>query len=61
MRKPINYIITNLALADFARSLETGMMATPSNAVGYIYLGKTQCQMDGFFVAYLGTLIFITG
>jgi len=56
MRKPINYIITNLALADFARSIESGIMGISSNAAGYIYLGKWRCQMDAYIVSNLGTL-----
>jgi len=59
LRKPINYIITNLALADFARSIESGIMGISSNAAGYVFMGKKQCRMDAYIVSNLGTLIFI--
>jgi len=43
LREPINFIVTNLAVADLLRAIECGVMTISSNATGYIFLGKWYC------------------
>jgi len=54
LREPINFIVTNLAVADLLRAIECGVMTIPSNATGYIFLGKWYCQFDGYVVSVFG-------
>ncbi|XP_076814525.1 pinopsin-like [Clavelina lepadiformis] len=51
LRKPINYIIVNLAVADLASASSGCLIAIFTNAVGYFYLGKYVCQFAGYTVS----------
>ncbi|CAK8681188.1 pinopsin-like isoform X2 [Clavelina lepadiformis] len=51
LRKPINYIIVNLAVADLASTLIGCTIPIFTNAVGYFYLGKYVCQFLGYTVS----------
>ncbi|KAI9525060.1 hypothetical protein NQZ68_012573 [Dissostichus eleginoides] len=54
LRKPLNYIIVNLAIADFLVSLIGGVISFLTNAKGYFFLGKWACVLEGFAVTYFG-------
>jgi len=40
LRKPVNFIINNLAVADLLRAIEPDSVSIPSNAAGYIFQGQ---------------------
>ncbi|CAM4728181.1 unnamed protein product [Leuciscus chuanchicus] len=54
LRKPLNYIIVNLSLADFLVSLTGGTISFLTNYHGYFFLGKWACVLEGFAVTYFG-------
>ncbi|XP_041938880.1 vertebrate ancient opsin-like [Alosa sapidissima] len=54
LRKPLNYIIVNLSVADFFMSLVGGSISFLNNANGYFILGNWACVTEGFVVTYLG-------
>ncbi|CAK8681195.1 unnamed protein product [Clavelina lepadiformis] len=51
LRKPINYLIVNLAVADLANASIGCTIPIFTNAVGYFYLGKYVCQFAGCTVS----------
>lgn len=57
LRQPLNYIIVNLAIADFLVSLTGGVISFLTNARGYFFLGKWACVMEGFAVTFFGKFI----
>ncbi|KAG7246884.1 hypothetical protein CRUP_038079, partial [Coryphaenoides rupestris] len=54
LRQPLNYIIVNLAIADFLVSLTGGLISFMTNARGYFFLGTWACVLEGFAVTYFG-------
>ncbi|XP_028844935.1 vertebrate ancient long opsin b [Denticeps clupeoides] len=54
LRKPLNYIIVNLSVADFLVSLIGGTISFLTNAKGYFFLGNWACVLEGFAVTYFG-------
>ena len=54
LRQPLNYIIVNLAIADFLVSLTGGVISFLTNARGYFFLGKWACILEGFAVTFFG-------
>lgn len=54
LRQPLNYIIVNLAIADFLVSLTGGLISFVTNARGYFFLGKWACVLEGFAVTFFG-------
>uniref|UniRef100_A0A665UGA1 Vertebrate ancient opsin-like n=1 Tax=Echeneis naucrates TaxID=173247 RepID=A0A665UGA1_ECHNA len=54
LRQPLNYIIVNLAIADFLVSLTGGLISFLTNARGYFFLGKWACVLEGFAVTFFG-------
>jgi len=54
LRQPLNYIIVNLAIADFLVSLTGGLISFLTNARGYFFLGTWACVLEGFAVTYFG-------
>lgn len=54
LRQPLNYIIVNLAIADFLVSLTGGLISFLTNARGYFFLGKWACILEGFAVTFFG-------
>lgn len=57
LRQPLNYIIVNLAIADFLVSLTGGVISFLTNAKGYFFLGKWACVLEGFAVTFFGKFI----
>ncbi len=58
LRQPLNYIIVNLAIADFLVSLTGGLISFLTNARGYFFLGKWACVLEGFAVTFFGSSLF---
>ncbi|XP_076811787.1 pinopsin-like [Clavelina lepadiformis] len=56
LRKPINYLIVNLAVADLANASIECLISIFTNAVGYFYLGKYVCQFLGYTVSVFNRL-----
>lgn len=54
LRQPLNYIIVNLAIADFLVSLTGGLISFLTNTRGYFFLGKWACVLEGFAVTFFG-------
>ncbi|XP_049592824.1 vertebrate ancient long opsin a [Syngnathus scovelli] len=54
LRQPLNYIIVNLAIADFLVSLTGGLISFLTNARGYFFLGRWACVLEGFAVTFFG-------
>ncbi|KAM9365822.1 vertebrate ancient long opsin a [Pholidichthys leucotaenia] len=54
LRQPLNYIIVNLAAADFLVSLTGGLISFLTNARGYFFLGRWACVLEGFAVTFFG-------
>nr|XP_033799595.1 vertebrate ancient opsin-like [Geotrypetes seraphini] len=54
LRQPLNYIIVNLAVADFLVSVVGGSISFVTNSKGYFYLGAWACVLEGFAVTFLG-------
>lgn len=54
LRQPLNYIIVNLAIADFLVSLTGGLISFLTNARGYFFLGRWACVVEGFAVTFFG-------
>lgn len=54
LRQPLNYIIVNLAIADFLVSITGGLISFLTNARGYFFLGRWACVLEGFAVTYFG-------
>lgn len=54
LRQPLNYIIVNLALADFLVSLTGGLISFLTNSRGYFFLGHWACVLEGFAVTFFG-------
>ncbi|CAL8368629.1 vertebrate ancient long opsin a [Gadus morhua] len=54
LRQPLNYIIVNLAIADFLVSLTGGLISFLTNARGYFFLGTWACVLEGFAVTFFG-------
>ncbi|CAL8255420.1 unnamed protein product [Lota lota] len=54
LRKPLNYIIVNLAIADFLVSLTGGLISFLTNARGFFFLGTWACVLEGFAVTFFG-------
>ncbi|XP_029466631.1 opsin-VA-like [Rhinatrema bivittatum] len=54
LRQPLNYIIVNLAVADFLVSIVGGTISFITNSKGYFYLGAWACVLEGFAVTFLG-------
>lgn len=57
LRKPLNYIIVNLSVADFLVSLTGGVISFLTNARGYFFLGAWACVLEGFAVTFFGELL----
>lgn len=60
LRQPLNYIIVNLALADFLVSLVGGTISVLTNYQGYFFLGTWACVLEGFAVTFFGKSTFQT-
>lgn len=54
LRQPLNYIIVNLAIADFLVSITGGLISFLTNARGYFFLGRWACVLEGFAVTFFG-------
>lgn len=54
LRQPLNYIIVNLAIADFLVSLTGGVISFLTNSRGYFFLGRWACVLEGFAVTFFG-------
>uniref|UniRef100_A0AAV2JNP7 G-protein coupled receptors family 1 profile domain-containing protein n=1 Tax=Knipowitschia caucasica TaxID=637954 RepID=A0AAV2JNP7_KNICA len=54
LRQPLNYIIVNLAIADFLVSLTGGIISFLTNTRGYFFLGHWACILEGFAVTFFG-------
>lgn len=54
LRQPLNYVIVNLAIADFLVSLTGGLISFLTNARGYFFLGRWACVLEGFAVTFFG-------
>lgn len=54
LRQPLNYVIVNLALADFLVSLSGGVISFLTNARGFFFLGRWACVLEGFAVTFFG-------
>ncbi|XP_076025423.1 vertebrate ancient long opsin a [Genypterus blacodes] len=54
LRQPLNYIIVNLAIADFLVSLTGGLISFLTNARGFFFLGRWACVLEGFAVTFFG-------
>ncbi|XP_054655084.1 vertebrate ancient long opsin a isoform X1 [Dunckerocampus dactyliophorus] len=54
LRQPLNYVIVNLAIADFLVSLTGGLISFLTNARGYFFLGQWACVAEGFAVTFFG-------
>ncbi|XP_067285204.1 vertebrate ancient long opsin b isoform X2 [Pseudorasbora parva] len=54
LRKPLNYIIVNLSVADFLVSLTGGTISFLTNSRGYFFLGVWACVLEGFAVTFFG-------
>ncbi|KYO42267.1 opsin-VA [Alligator mississippiensis] len=54
LRQPVNYVIVNLAVADFLVSLTGGTISFFTNLKGYFYMGRWACVMEGFAVTFFG-------
>ncbi|KAI2658396.1 Opsin-VA [Labeo rohita] len=54
LRKPLNYIIVNLSVADFLVSMTGGTISFLTNARGYFFLGVWACVLEGFAVTFFG-------
>ncbi len=59
LRKPLNYIIVNLSVADFLVSLTGGTISFLTNARGYFFLGVWACVLEGFAVTFFGELLYL--
>ncbi|KAA8584048.1 hypothetical protein FQN60_015256, partial [Etheostoma spectabile] len=64
LRQPLNYIIVNLAIADFLVSLTGGVISFLTNSRGYFFLGRWACVLEGFAVTFFGRftcfIVFLT-
>ncbi|XP_030060665.1 vertebrate ancient opsin [Microcaecilia unicolor] len=54
LRQPLNYIIVNLAVADFLVSVIGSSISFVTNSKGYFYLGAWACVLEGFAVTFFG-------
>ncbi|CAK8698222.1 unnamed protein product [Clavelina lepadiformis] len=54
LRQPLNYIIVNLAVADFLGGGVGGFLSILTNASGYFFLGKGLCYAEGYAVSLFG-------
>ncbi|XP_067389551.1 opsin-VA-like [Emydura macquarii macquarii] len=54
LRQPVNYVIVNLAIADFLVSLIGGTISFFTNIKGYFYMGRWACVLEGFAITFLG-------
>lgn len=54
LRQPLNYIVVNLAIADFLVSLTGGVISFLTNCRGYFFLGRWACVLEGFAVTFFG-------
>lgn len=59
LRQPLNYIIVNLAIADFLVSLTGGVISFLTNSRGYFFLGRWACVLEGFAVTFFGRFILL--
>ncbi|NXR99500.1 OPSO protein, partial [Oxylabes madagascariensis] len=48
LRQPVNYIIVNLAVADFLISLTGGTVSFLTNLKGFFFMGYWACVLDAF-------------
>ena len=53
MRQPLNYVIVNLAVAEFFSALVAGFFITFANVEGYFFWGQTLCKIEGYLVTIL--------
>ncbi|XP_067443375.1 parapinopsin-like [Thunnus thynnus] len=54
LRKPLNYALVNMAVADLGTAMTGGVLSVVNNAQGYFSLGRTGCVMEGFAVSLFG-------
>lgn len=54
LRKPLNFVIVNLSVADFFMSLIGGTLSIVTNFRGYFFLGSWACVLEGFAVTFFG-------
>uniref|UniRef100_H2Z431 G-protein coupled receptors family 1 profile domain-containing protein n=1 Tax=Ciona savignyi TaxID=51511 RepID=H2Z431_CIOSA len=54
LRRPINYIIVNLAVADLTCSVVGGLLGVLNNGAGYYFLGKSVCIFEGYVMSVTG-------
>ena len=54
LRQPLNYVIVNLAAADFLAGVVGGFVSIFANANGYFFWGKWMCQFEGYMVSNFG-------
>ncbi|XP_007053085.2 vertebrate ancient opsin [Chelonia mydas] len=54
LRQPVNYVIVNLAIADFLVSLIGGTISFFTNIKGYFYMGHWACVLEGFAITFFG-------
>ncbi|XP_048843944.1 vertebrate ancient opsin-like [Brienomyrus brachyistius] len=57
LRQPLNYIIVNLAVADFLVCLIGGTISFLTNASGYFFLGRWACVLEDFAVTLFGIVV----
>ncbi|NXU90621.1 OPSO protein, partial [Xiphorhynchus elegans] len=56
LRRPVNYVIVNLSVADFLVSLTGGTITFLTNLEGYFYMGYWACVLEGFAVTFFGVV-----
>lgn len=54
LRKPLNYMLLNLSVADILNATIGGAISTAANAAGKFYLGKIWCNTYAFLVGTFG-------
>ncbi|XP_016354910.1 parapinopsin-like [Sinocyclocheilus anshuiensis] len=54
LRRPLNFALVNLAVADLGCATFGGLPTMVTNAMGYFSLGRVGCVLEGFAVAFFG-------
>ncbi|XP_048029023.1 parapinopsin b [Megalobrama amblycephala] len=54
LRQPLNFALVNLAVADLGITLTGSVPYVVTNAVGYYFMGRVGCVLEGFCVALFG-------
>ncbi|XP_054648847.1 parapinopsin a [Dunckerocampus dactyliophorus] len=54
LRQPLSYALVNLAVCDLGCAMFGGLPTTVTNAMRYTSLGRVECVLEGFAVAFFG-------